>query len=57
LTFLRKASQSSGAAQFQFELRANYRNAKAIIRAANKLKPNSQAELDYAFEGGVYCKE
>lgn len=38
---------------FQFELRENYRSAKAIIRAANKLKPNSQAELDYALEGGV----
>jgi len=37
----------------QFELRENYRSAKAIIRAANKLKPNSQAELDYALEGGV----
>ncbi|MBE8612982.1 ATP-dependent helicase [Morganella morganii] len=38
---------------FQFELKENYRSAKAIIRAANKLKPNSQSELDYALEGGV----
>lgn len=38
---------------FQFELKENYRSAKAIIRAANKLKPNSQSELDYALEGSV----
>lgn len=37
----------------KFELKENYRSSKAVIRAANKLKPNSQAEIDYALEGGV----
>lgn len=37
----------------KFELKDNYRSAKAVIRAANKLRPGSQAEMDYALEGGV----
>jgi DNA helicase-2/ATP-dependent DNA helicase PcrA len=35
----------------QFELKENYRSTKAVIRAANKLRPGSQAEIDYALEG------
>lgn len=35
----------------QFTLNENYRSTKAVIRAANKLKPGSQKELDYALEG------
>ncbi|VEB96826.1 DNA helicase II [Cedecea lapagei] len=38
----------------RFELRENYRSTKAVIRAANKLRPGSQAETDYALEGGVW---
>lgn len=37
----------------QFVLKENYRSTKAVIRAANKLRPGSQAETDYALEGGV----
>jgi len=37
----------------QFELKENYRSTKAVIRAANQLRPSSQAEMDYALEGGV----
>ncbi|WP_323837308.1 ATP-dependent helicase [Photorhabdus africana] len=41
----------------QFELKENYRSTKAVIRAANKLRPGSQAEIDYALEGGVSISE
>lgn len=41
----------------QFELKENYRSTKAVIRAANKLRPGSQAEIDYALEGGVRISE
>lgn len=34
-----------------FELKENYRSSKAVISAANKLKPNSQSELDAALPG------
>ncbi|MBG2709850.1 ATP-dependent helicase [Proteus mirabilis] len=37
----------------QFELKENYRSTKAIIRVANKLRPGSQTEIDYALEGRV----
>jgi len=37
----------------QYELKENYRSSKSVIRVANKLKPNSQAEIDYALEGAV----
>jgi len=35
------------------ELKENYRSSKAIIHAANKLKPNSQQESDFALQGVV----
>jgi len=38
-------------APLQFKLEENYRSSKAVIRAANKLKPGSQKEIDYALEG------
>lgn len=41
----------------QFELKENYRSTKAVIRAANKLKPGSQAELGYALEGRISMSE
>lgn len=41
----------------QFELKENYRSTKAVIRAANKLKPDSQTETEYALEGGVCISE
>ncbi|ENI4129216.1 ATP-dependent helicase [Vibrio fluvialis] len=41
----------------KFELKENYRSTKAVIRAANKLRPGSQAEIDYALEGGVKISE
>ncbi|QEP45166.1 ATP-dependent helicase [Ectothiorhodospiraceae bacterium BW-2] len=41
----------------QYELKENYRSAKAIIRAANKLKSNSQSETKYALEGDVNIAE
>ncbi len=41
----------------QFELKDNYRSTKAVIRAANKLRPGSQAEMDYALEGSVKISE
>ena len=36
-----------------FELKENYRSSKAVIRAANKLRPGAQEVLDYALEGKV----
>lgn len=41
----------------QFVLQENYRSTRAVIRAANKLKPNSQMETAYALEGGVRITE
>lgn len=41
----------------QFVLKENYRSTKSVIRAANKLRPGSQAEIDYALEGGVSISE
>lgn len=41
----------------QFELKENYRSTKAVIRAANGLKPNSQTVIEYALEGGVHIQD
>lgn len=41
----------------KFELKENYRSTKAVIRAANKLRPGSQTEIDYALEGRVKISE
>ncbi|OXS16193.1 DNA helicase UvrD [Zobellella denitrificans] len=41
----------------KFELKENYRSTKAVIRVANKLRPGSQAEMDYALEGCVKVSE
>lgn len=35
----------------KFELKENYRSSRSVVRLANKLKPNSQLESDYALEG------
>lgn len=35
------------------ELKENYRSSKAVISVANKLKPNSQSELEAALPGGI----
>jgi DNA helicase II / ATP-dependent DNA helicase PcrA len=35
----------------QFVLKENYRSSKAVIQLANKLKPNSQTESDFALTG------
>lgn len=37
----------------KFELKENYRSTKAVICAANKLRPGSQIEMDYALNGAV----
>ncbi len=37
----------------QFSLKENYRSTKAVIRTANKLKPHSQKEHEYALEGFI----
>ena len=41
----------------EFKLKENYRSSKAVIRAANKLKPNSQTEVEYALKGDVDVSE
>ncbi len=41
----------------QFELKENYRSTKAVIRAANMLRPDSQTEIEYALEGCVEVSE
>lgn len=41
----------------KFELKENYRSTKAVINAANKLRPGSQKEMDYALEGGIKISE
>jgi DNA helicase-2/ATP-dependent DNA helicase PcrA len=35
----------------KYELKENYRSSKAVVRASNKLKPNSQVESEFALEG------
>ncbi|MCX8490595.1 MAG: ATP-dependent helicase [Cyclobacteriaceae bacterium] len=40
----------------QFKLIENFRSTKAVIRVANKLKPLSQKESEFAFEGEVDIK-
>jgi DNA helicase II / ATP-dependent DNA helicase PcrA len=37
----------------EFSLKENFRSTKAIIRTANKLKPNSQKEHEFALEGDI----
>lgn len=34
-----------------FKLTENFRSTKAVVRVANKLRPNSQTESSYAFDG------
>ena len=41
----------------KFELKETYRSTKAVIRAANKLRPGSQTEIDYALEGRIKISE
>ncbi len=41
----------------QFELKENYRSTKAVIKAANRLKPSSQTEIEYALEGCMQISE
>lgn len=41
----------------QFELKENYRSTKAVIGAANKLRPNSQTEIEYALDGYVKIQD
>lgn len=41
----------------QFLLKENYRSTKAVIRAANRLRPDSQSEIKYALEGFVYISD
>lgn len=41
----------------KFELKENYRSTKAVIRAANKLRPGSQTEIDYALKGRIKISE
>lgn len=36
-----------------YELKENYRSSRAVIHVANKLKPGSQKESDFALQGGV----
>jgi DNA helicase-2/ATP-dependent DNA helicase PcrA len=40
----------------KFELKENYRSSKAIIRLANKLRPNSQVEATFALDGNSEIK-
>lgn len=40
----------------QYELRENYRSTKQVIKAANKLKPRSQIEHEFALEGIVHIE-
>lgn len=35
----------------KYELKENYRSSKAVIQLANKLKPGSQVEAEYALDG------
>ncbi|EUD07296.1 ATP-dependent helicase [Providencia alcalifaciens] len=41
----------------KFELKENYRSTKAVIRAANRLKQDSQKEIEYALEGKINISE
>jgi len=40
-----------------FELKENYRSTRSVIRAANKLKPDSQIESEYVLEGIFEIKD
>lgn len=41
----------------KFELKENYRSSKAVIHLANKLKPGSQIETDFACDGESLIQE
>ncbi|MDO8294453.1 MAG: ATP-dependent helicase [Gallionella sp.] len=41
----------------KLELKENYRSSKAVIRLANKLKPSSQVESDFARDGKSQIEE
>lgn len=41
----------------QFELKENYRSSRAVIYLANKLKPDSQIESDFALAGKKYIEK
>ena len=41
----------------KYELIENYRSTKEVIRISNILKPNSQKEMEYAYDGLVEFKE
>ncbi len=41
----------------QFRLKENYRSTKAVVWAANRLKPGSQSESIMALEGGLKIEE
>ena len=40
----------------KYELKENYRSTKQVIKVANKLKPKSQKEHEYALEGIVHIE-
>ncbi len=40
----------------KYELKENYRSTKQVIKVANKLKPKSQTEHEYALEGIVHIE-
>ena len=40
----------------QYELKENYRSTKQVIKAANKLRPDSQKEHEFALEGTVHIE-
>ena len=40
-----------------FKLKKNYRSSKIVVRLANKLKPNSQVESDFALKGKYKIKD
>ena len=41
----------------EFSLKENFRSTKAVIRVANKLKPNSQKEYEFALKGHKQIKD
>lgn len=40
-----------------FKLKENFRSTKSVIRAANKLRPDSQSEIEFTLEGSVQITE
>lgn len=41
----------------KFELKENYRSSKSVIQLANKLKPGSQVEVEFACKGKIQIEE